>query len=313
MVGFWRTHLIAAATRLRIFDYLPADCELLAERCKARPKRLARLLAALAEMHLLREENGVSHATEKGAYLQTQHPLSLGGAALEYADHFSQAWAELPAAIANDASWAPPSVFDEVSATPERVERHHTMLRSYARHDYSEMPRLMALKGDEVVLDGAGGLGVLAGLIYDTYPEAKVGILERPEVVRLARREAAGQGGIEWVAGDIFEAWPMSADVIILARVLHDWEDDLAEKILRNAGRALNEEGRLFVIEMLLPEEGNAGAMCDMHLLAVAGGQDRRLSDYRTLLRNAGFEISAVHPGIQLPQLIEARLADRPN
>lgn len=309
MVGFWRTQLIAAAVRLRVIDYLPADASSLAKRCEASPERVARFLAALSEMNLLVEREGIWQATDKGRYLYANHPLSLSGAALEYADHFINAWAKLPAAIVNDTSWTPPSVFAQVSAAADRVERHHHMLRSYARHDYSEMPELMVLNGDEQVVDAAGGLGALADLIKDSYPKTEIRVIEREEVVRLARRKSSGTEEITWIEGDILEPWPVSADVIILARILHDWDDEGAERILRNAAGSLNDHGRLFVIEMLLPEESNAGATCDMHLLAVTGGQDRKLSHYRALMRNAGFDITAVRRGTKLPQLIEARLA----
>ena len=92
--------------------------------------------------------------------------------------------------------------------------------------------------------------------------------------------------------------------MVILARVLHDWDDALVLHLLRHARRALPPGGRLFVIEMLLPEDGADGGLCDLHLLAVTGGRERTLSDYATLLDAAGFTIDGVRPLPAVPCII---------
>ena len=72
---------------------------------------------------------------------------------------------------------------------------------------------------------------------------------------------------------------------MILARVLHDWDDASALRLLRTrTRRALPPEGRVFVIEMALPEDRTAGGLCDLHLLAVTGGRERTASEYAALL-----------------------------
>ncbi len=70
-----------------------------------------------------------------------------------------------------------------------------------------------------------------------------------PQVVELGR--ATATAGLEWAAGDLFGEWGLRADVFLLARVLHDWDDDPALRTLNRAREALAPGGRLFAIEML--------------------------------------------------------------
>src|SRR5690606_14385232 len=68
---------------------------------------------------------------------------------------------------------------------------------------------------------------------------------------------------------DFFNPWPMQADRILLARVLHDWPDEKAIQILRLARQALLSAGQILIVEMICEDSSPSGALCDLHLLAV--------------------------------------------
>jgi hypothetical protein len=265
MVGFWRTQTISAAVELGVFDRLPAAAEDLTGALGLVPSRAARLLRALAELNLVDVEADLWRITPRGAYLRRDHPLTLADAAVEYAHHFTPMWTGLPRAFHDGESWRAPDVFGAVSADPERVLGHHRMLRSYARHDYEAVPGALGLRGDELVIDAGGGLGVLAGMLLERYRDVRVLLLDRQEVVDQVEPSPATVDRLEVRAWDLFEPWPASGDAVILSRVLHDRDDERAERLLRNARNALANRGRVFVVEMVLPEEGNTGALCDLH------------------------------------------------
>ena len=153
------------------------------------------------------------------------------------------------------------------------------------------------------MVDAGGGLGTLAGILAASRPDLTVTVLDRPEVIALARAEAAG-GPLHWHPGDLFAPWGLAADAVILARVLHDWEDSDALRILGRAREALHPGGQVFVVEMLLPEEGFAGAQCDLHLLAVTGGKERCGAAYQRLLSEAGFTPAGIHRPGALPAVV---------
>ncbi|KAH9301259.1 hypothetical protein KI387_012842, partial [Taxus chinensis] len=58
---------------------------------------------------------------------------------------------------------------------------------------------------------------------------------------------------IEHVGGSMFDGIP-SADAIFIKNVLIDWDDESCMKILKNCHKALPENGKLVVIEEMMPD-----------------------------------------------------------
>ena len=98
--------------------------------------------------------------------------------------------------------------------------------------------------------------------------------------------------------------WPVQADAVLLARILHDWDDDLALAILRHARATLPLGGQLFVVELVLSDTGVPGALCDLHLLVTTGGRERTKAQFTTLLQQAGFALLDVVPLGTVPSLL---------
>jgi len=303
LVGFWRTQTLGAAVESGVIEALPADTREVASRCETDGPRTSRLLRALAELGVVRRKGGGWVLTARGEYLRRAHPMTLADAAIEYARYFGASWARLPALL-RAAGDEPADVFEEVAKDPARAAGHHRMLRSYARHDYVAVPETLDLSGDETVIDAGGGLGVLAELLARRCPRVRVVLLERPEVVRLVSVPADLAARIELREADLLRPWGVSGDAVVLSRVLHDWEDEVATRILRSARAALPRGGRVFVVEMILDEAGVAGGLCDLHLLAVTGGRERTAAQYSRLLRDSGFEVKDVRRLPALPSVI---------
>ncbi len=308
LVGFWRTQTICTAVELGIFEAIPATGESLASRLNLVLDRVLRLLRALGELGLIEQRSAKWHLTSRGAYLQYKHPLTLAHAAIEYGRHLGPSWARLGELMRPVRNQSPIDLSSEVAADPCRASRHHHMLQSYARHDYEPVPGTLALNGNETVIDAGGGSGTLANYLLKKYPHLQVILLDLPGVINLASVASKKKEHLTFVEADIFRPWPVTGDAIVLSRVLHDWDDEAAEKILRNARGALNSNGQIFVIEMLLAETEYAGALCDLHLLAVTGGRERTLPMYKNLLRRTGFTLTDVHRLPTLPAVLVGKI-----
>lgn len=304
MVGFWKTQTISAAVRLGIFEVLPCSEEQVAEHCGLQVDKARRLLCALSELSLVVHRENLWAATLRGAFLKSDHRLTLADAALEYAGPLSRMWERLPDALRSDSEFFHPDIFEEVARDETRREGHHRMLRSYARHDYPSVARVLQLHGDERIIDVGGGLGTLARIVLDAYPSTQVIVLERPEVVEQGCRASQSRHGLQWHAGDFFACWELEADAVLLARILHDWDDEAAVRILKRAREALPVGGCAFIIEMLIPENGVSGALCDLHLLMVTGGRERSVVEFERLLAASGFELAEVRCTEGLPSIL---------
>lgn len=304
LVGFWRTQTIGAAVELGVFEALPASADQIAQRCGLPPTRTHRLLKALGELALVESERSGWRVTARGEYLRAEHPLTLADAAREYAGPFSRTWEMLSTALRAEGGWRAADVFGEVARDAGRLASHHRMLRSYARHDYWGVPAALDLRAGERIIDAGGGLGTMASLVLDAFPGLQVVVLDLPEVVEHAQRERAAESGLQWRGCDIFGHWGLQADAVVLARVLHDWEDGDAIRILRRAREALPTGGRLYVVEMLLFEGGASGGLCDLHLLVITGGRERTAAEYGQLFLEAGFDLREVRPAAALPAVL---------
>ena len=86
--------------------------------------------------------------------------------------------------------------------------------------------------------------------------------------------------------------------------VLHDWDDALALRRQRQARCGLPSGRRLFVIEIVLPEDGVAGGLCNLHLLVVTDGKERTASEYAAFLGPAGFDHGAVRGLPGMPSIV---------
>ena len=271
MTGFWRTQAICAAVELGVFEALPATAGGVARTCGLDPARTWRLLRALAELRLVAEVDGEWRATGRGEYLRTGHPRTLTDAAREYGRAFPQMWKTLPEAV-RGTDWTPPDIFSDVAAEPARTVAHHRMLMSYALHDYPAVPAALDLRGDEHVIDAGGGWGRWRGCSRTSTRSCGS---RSSTVPRSSSRRHGGRPktGVRLRSTDLFEPWGIEGDAVVMARVLHDWDDAPALRLLLRARRALPSGGRLFVVEMVMSENAVAGSLCDLHLLTATGGR----------------------------------------
>jgi hypothetical protein len=83
--------------------------------------------------------------------------------------------------------------------------------------------------------------------------------------------------------------------------VLHGYGDEIARGILRHCRLVAQPEGRLLIIEFVLPEtvshpdaQLESRLMSDLNMLVVTGGKERTGQQWRALLKSSGFESQAM-------------------
>lgn len=302
LVGFWKTEALAAAARAGVFDALPGATEAIASRCGLTVEGSWRLLDALGEIGVVTLDHSSQwRPTRRGEYLVSTHTCTLRDAAIEYGGPLRRAWERFDEALRSDAS-RPDDVFRQVAADPSRRREHHRMLRSYAAHDYASLVERLPIAPGDTVFDAAGGTGWLGERLCAAFPGSRVIVGDLPGVIDGVECE-----GVETLGFDLLAPWPVAADVVVLARVLHDWPDEAALRILGHVRAALRGGGRLAIIELVRADEGHAGALCDLHLLAVTGGRERRRNEWLLLLERGGFHVTETIRGAAVPSLMIAR------
>lgn len=149
----------------------------------------------------------------------------------------------------------------------------------------------------ERIVDVGGGHGALLVGILTANSRLRGVLQDLPGVVAGASVPSTVADRLEIVAGDFFEAVPVGADAYILKGIIHDWNDASGVVILKNCRRAIRPDGRLLILDTVLtPSSDPASALMDVLMMVLTGGRERRESEFRSLLREAGFSLENVIP-----------------
>lgn len=95
---------------------------------------------------------------------------------------------------------------------------------------------------------------------------------------------------------DFSAAVPAGADSYLMARVLHDWDDESALRILGTVRAAMPPGSRLHLVELVLGPDSGWTMAYDLMMGLLLPGHERTEADWRALLARAGFAIDRVEP-----------------
>jgi len=155
--------------------------------------------------------------------------------------------------------------------------------------------------GIHKLVDIGGGQGFLLASILKKYPTLRGILFDTQSIVDasaalLLEQDVADR--CETTGGDFFQAVPSGGDAYLMKHIIHDWNDAQCMTILQNCRRAIQVEGRILVIEMVVPDgnEPSISKLLDLQMLAILPGRERTAYEYRTLFEQSGFELTKIIP-----------------
>jgi 2,7-dihydroxy-5-methyl-1-naphthoate 7-O-methyltransferase len=295
---------LRVAVTLRLADFMPdggiaiAD---LAERAGADPDALARVLRHLVQHGVFTEPHpGQFAANQTAARLRTGQPaaqwldldgfggrMDLAFTGLAHTVRTGQpAWEQVFGRPFWDYLDANPAISASFDATMAVDAGSAAVAEGY---DWT---------GVEHVADVGGGTGTLIAKVLMRDPRLRGTLVDLPETAGRAREHLAGLGvdsRCEIVGQSFFDPLPAGADVYLLSRVIHDWDDDAARAILRRCAEAAGTSGRVLVIEAHAGGDPAAFAEMNLRMLVLAGGRERTLDDYSALAADAGLQVTKIN------------------
>jgi hypothetical protein len=164
------------------------------------------------------------------------------------------------------------------------------------------------------LMDVGGGNGLLLAAILKAYPCLRGVLADQQHVLTRAQNCAIWpdlEDRIAFEPIDFFQSVPATCRAYLMKNVIHDWNDELALKILRNCRRAVPNNGVLFLVEYSVGSANtpSLGKAADMIMLASTGGKERTVDEHRELLAAAGFKLGSVTPIEGDVLMLEARPA----
>jgi hypothetical protein len=202
--------------------------------------------------------------------------------------------------------------FDFLSAHTELGRLFDSQMTTLYTREVEALLDAYDFSGAGRILDVGGGRGTVVRALLAHYPDIECGVFDLPEVVERTRNSFAADGlsgRCDMEAGSFFESVPAGYDSYLLKHVLHDWDDEKCAVILRNIRRTMPNDGRLLVLEHIVPP-GNQPSTTkeyDLLMLVLFTGKERTEAEYRSLLTRTGFVLVRVVPTASLLNVLEAR------
>jgi O-methyltransferase domain/Dimerisation domain len=308
--GYLTTQLLYVAAKLGVADVLadgPRTGREIADAVGADADVLVRVLRGLVlEDVLAEDDDGRFALTALGEGLRDGVPGSLRGAALARGElYWSAAGGLLRAATEGGTAFEHvhgERFFEHLAGDPDRAAAFQASMADRARREAADVVAAYDFAGLRDLVDVGGGSGVLLEAILRAAPGLRGVLVDRPQAVARARARLVDAGlehRCECVVGDFFDAIPPGADAYLLSRVIHDWDEADAQRILTTCRDAMPVEARLLLVEAILPERAQDGPEAvwrDVHMLILFSARERTEAQYGRLLADAGFELRRAVP-----------------
>ena len=319
ILGYQASAVVGTVARLRIPDHLaagPLPAAEVARRTGCHEETTFRLLRAAAAIDLLGiEPGGEFSLTPLGACLRSDVPRSLRGLAAGTTSRCQY----LPAGYLDEAvrtgscqarAALGTDFVDYLSAHEDQLAEFSAGMAGTSEMVTAPVLQSVDLSEAESVVDVGGGSGTLLAAMLEANERLRGTLLERPEVLPLARSLLSQRGVIgrcELVSGDFFESIP-EADVHVLKLILHEWDDQPAAAILRNCARSLRPGGRVVIVDPIVPTDGSQPllSLLDLAILTSLGGHERTAQEQDRLLAEAGLRRVRTMPTGSYVEIVEA-------
>jgi SAM-dependent methyltransferase len=260
--GTWVSQAISVAARLGVADTLadgPRPTVEITQAVDAHAPTLYRLLRALADLEVVTElEDRRFALTPLGELLRTDADGSMRAWATMIGLPFHRdAWTDMYASVrTGEPAFARVHgavLFGYLAEHPDDAAAFDTAMGSISTGFESAIVHVYDFGPFGIVVDVGGGRGTLLAAVLQANAEARGVLVDLPDVV-------AGASKILERAGDFLDTLPDTGDLYLLSNILHDWDDDTAVRILRNCHRAMRDQGRLLIVEAVIPD-GTAPSM----------------------------------------------------
>ena len=307
--GYQASALLHVAGRLRIADLLahgPSTSGELARLAGADPFSMHRFLRGLVLLGICsEEEDGRFAITRLGSFLQDTKPHSLRAKSILTGDSY-RVWGNLLHSVKTGGT-ASAVTFGTDAWTrriqePELDEAFNRAFEDGGGRISREILSAYDLSGVRVIADIGGGYGYLLGSILRNSLSLSGILFDQPHVIAHAGPYLNKTGISErchTVGGDFFAQIPEGADIYMLKSVIHDWNDKQSVSILKNCRKALKPEGRLLLIERLMPvraKDDPPAVFLDLRMLVSTGGRERTEVEFRMLFEAAGLTLTRIIP-----------------
>lgn len=309
--AFRQSQVLLAAVALGVFPALRNGAlrlDALLDKLALHGRGARDFLDALVSLDLLgRDANGHYHnVPECAVYLDPGRSTYVGGV-LEYLYESNyQAWSGLAAALKSGAPQAGPSAaggYASFYQEPARLERFLTGMTAGSLLPARALAESFPWRNYASVIDIGAAQGCVPVVLAQEHPHLTGGGFDLPVVGPAFNRYVDRHGladRLKFHGGDFFLDPLPCADVLVMGRILHNWDLDTRKALLAKGYRALPPGGALIVCETLIDDVRRARShslLASLNMvIQTAGGSEFTGAECAGWMREAGFATVSIIP-----------------
>ena len=197
------------------------------------------------------------------------------------------------------------NLFEAIYSNPDLLRGFARAMTASSLGPAQAMAALFPWDRYETVIDIGCAEGCVPVQVALAHEHMRGGGFDLPVLQPLFSEYVANAGlsdRLDFHPGDFFADELPSADVLVMGRILHDWDLDEKRTLLEKAHKALPEGGALIVYESIIDDdrrENAFGLLMSLNMLIeTTGGFDYTAADCRGWMTDAGFrETDVKHLG----------------
>ena len=308
--AFRKAKVLFSAVELDVFTVLSdddLDLETLRTRTSVAKRGARDFFDALVSLNLLQrnEEGRYGNTAETALYLDANKSTYIGGELLYFSERMYPHWAFLTPALKSGKSQSDKATdyFPSLYSDPTSLKKFVSAMTGGSRLAAQSIAATFAWRNVRTLADIGTAEGCLPVEIARAHPHLEGVGFDLPQVQPVFDHYVCQhqlQHRLKFSPGNFLSDPLPPADVLVMGRILHNWDLPTKRMLLRKAYEALPMGGALLVYERLIDDDRRAnaaGLLASLHMLIMTeGGFDFTAADCIGWMREAGFRDIDVHP-----------------
>ncbi len=309
-LGFWGSKALLSAIELALFTELakgPLDADALREKLGLHSRGARDFFDALVALGMLdRDGDTYANTPETDLFLDKAKPSYLGGMFEMANERLYPFWGSLTEGLRtgepqNEMKKGGDGLFEALYGDPQRLRLFLGAMTGLSMGASKAIAAQFPWGDYKTFVDVGGAQGGLPVEVARAHPHLTGVNFDLPEVGPIFEEYAAAHGlgeQLGFEAGSFFTDPIPPADVVIMGHILHDWNLEEKQMLIRKAHDALPEGGAFIVFEALIDDDRSENAfgllMSLNMLIETPGGFDYTGADGSRWMREAGFRETRV-------------------
>jgi C-methyltransferase len=198
--------------------------------------------------------------------------------------------------------------FNFLSKQAEKQQNFDRGMAKLSSYDEAAISKVFDFSIFSTVVDMGGGQGGFIKAISKQYSDINAVLFDSPSVIRQLD-PSHFPDKVTLLQGDFFSTIPQ-ADAYIFKGVLHDFNDEMMQKIIQNCAQQMPKHATLFIAEQVMPDDNqpHPNKTMDIVMMVLLGGRQRTLGEWQKSIEPAGLRFKNSYATNSLFTLMEFEL-----